>query len=260
MLSVVSAKLIVGKPAPVSAATPTIELVRIVVKTTPASAEVLPTGEGVEVKGWRPFSLAAKKDGPPITLRIKAEGYKEETRTVEPTSDQTLNVDLSKLVEEAPPIQPPETASTPGKKKKGDKGDKGDKGEPKKTETKVADTAKDVKPAKGTEPAKDPKPGKSPDPVKDKEPKADKTKDTKPAGDTKRNHASESGRFHRCQQRAKLLRIAGTANDDHAGAGRNAGLLHQTGHDQNRPRIGRIEINRTVHGRGGPRRDRKSVV
>jgi serine/threonine protein kinase len=181
VLSVVSAKLIVGKPTPVSAAQPAIERVRIVVKTTPASAEILPTGEGVEVKGWRPFSLAAKKDGPPITLRIKAEGYKEETRTVEPTSDQTLTVDLTKLVEEATPTPPPETASTPGKKKKGDKG------EPKKTETKVADTEKpkDVKPAKGTEPAKDPKPGKAPDPIKDKEPKADKPKTDKPAGDTK---------------------------------------------------------------------------
>ena len=132
----------------------------------------------------RPFSLAAKKGGGTITLKIKAPGYKEETRTVEPSSDQTLSVDLTKLVEEAPPpIAPVETASTPtaGKKKKGDKG------EPKKVDTKLADTdkVKDPKPVKVAEPIKDkdPKPGKAPDPIKDKEPKVDKPKDPKPAGD-----------------------------------------------------------------------------
>ena len=74
-----------------------------------------------------------------------------------------------------------------------------------------------------------------------------------PAGDAERDDSPESGRIQRCQQCAQLLRIAGTADDDHAGPGRDAGLLHQSCYDQNRPRIIRIAINRTIHDRGGPR-------
>ncbi len=57
----------------------------------------------------------------------------------------------------------------------------------------------------------------------------------------------------RRQQRAQLLRVAGTADNDHAGPGRDAGLLHQSRYDQDRPRIIRIAINRTGHDRSGPR-------
>src|SRR6188508_2788487 len=57
----------------------------------------------------------------------------------------------------------------------------------------------------------------------------------------------------RRQQRAQLLRVAGAADHDHAGPGRNTGLLHQSCYDQNRSRIIRIAINRIVHDRGGPR-------
>ena len=52
----------------------------------------------------------------------------------------------------------------------------------------------------------------------------------------------------RRQQRTKLLRIARAANHDHAGAGRDAGLLHQSSDNQHRPRI-----NLAVHGLSGPR-------
>ena len=58
-----------------------------------------------------------------------------------------------------------------------------------------------------------------------------------PAGDAERDDTPESGGIQRCQQCAQLLRIAGTADHDHAGPGRNAGFLHQSCHDQNRPRI-----------------------
>jgi hypothetical protein len=196
VLSVVTARQLVARPVPqvVPAASDkvAVERVRIVVKTTPSSAEVVPSGDGLEVKGARPFSLAAKKGGGTITLKIKAPGYKEETRTVEPTNDQTLSVELSKLVEEAPPIAPVETASTPagGKKKKGDKADSKKTEidsvaakDPKPTKTgKGADPVKEAKPA--AEPkGKDAKPAKGPDPIKEAKP--DKGKDAKPAGDAK---------------------------------------------------------------------------
>ena len=67
-----------------------------------------------------------------------------------------------------------------------------------------------------------------------------------PTGDAERDDTPESGRIQRCQQRAQLLRIARTADHDHAGPGRDAGLLHQSCYDQNRPRIIRIAINQIV--------------
>ena len=74
-----------------------------------------------------------------------------------------------------------------------------------------------------------------------------------PAGDAERDHTPER-RWIQCRkQRAQLLRIATAADHDHAGPGRYAGLLHQSCHDQNRPRINRILFDWTVHGRGGPR-------
>jgi hypothetical protein len=57
--------------------------------------------------------------------------------------------------------------------------------------------------------------------------------------------------IQRRQQRAQLLRIATAADHDHAGPGRDAGLLHKTSHDQNRPWINRIET-RIAHGSRRP--------
>ena len=42
------------------------------------------------------------------------------------------------------------------------------------------------------------------------------------------------------EQRPQLLRIATAADHGHAGPRRDAGLLHQTGHNQHRPRINSI--------------------
>ena len=58
-----------------------------------------------------------------------------------------------------------------------------------------------------------------------------------PAGDAEADDAPEC-RWIQCrEQRAQLLRIATAADDDHAGPGRDAGLLHQARHNQYRPRI-----------------------
>ena len=46
-------------------------------------------------------------------------------------------------------------------------------------------------------------------------------------------------RIEHREQRAQLLRIATAADDGHAGPSRDAGLLHQTGHNQDRPRVNR---------------------
>ena len=78
------------------------------------------------------------------------------------------------------------------------------------------------------------------------------------AGHAKADDAAECRGIQRRQQRAELLRIAGTADDDHAWPGRDAGLLHQTCHDQNRPPVNgidvnRVELNPAAYGRGGPR-------
>ena len=48
------------------------------------------------------------------------------------------------------------------------------------------------------------------------------------------------------QQRPQLLRIATAADDGHAGPGRDAGLLHQTSHNQHRPRVNSIARGRVV--------------
>ena len=48
------------------------------------------------------------------------------------------------------------------------------------------------------------------------------------------------------EQRPQLLRIATAADDGHAGPGRDAGLLHQTSHNQYRPRVNWIARGRAV--------------
>ena len=50
------------------------------------------------------------------------------------------------------------------------------------------------------------------------------------------------------QKRPQLLRIATAADDGHAGPSRDAGLLHQTSHNQYRPRV-----NPIARGRRRPR-------
>ncbi len=72
------------------------------------------------------------------------------------------------------------------------------------------------------------------------------------AGHAEADHAAEGGRIERRQQRTELLRIARTADNDHAGPGRNAGLLHQPRNNQDRPPINRTFRHRLT--RGGPRR------
>jgi len=46
------------------------------------------------------------------------------------------------------------------------------------------------------------------------------------------------------QKRPQLLRIATAADNGHAGSGRNAGLLHETGHNEHRTRVNHMARRR----------------
>ena len=59
-------------------------------------------------------------------------------------------------------------------------------------------------------------------------------------GNAEADDAPDAGGVDHGQKRPQLLRIATAADDGHAGAGRNAGLLHQTSHNQHRPPVNSI--------------------
>ena len=66
------------------------------------------------------------------------------------------------------------------------------------------------------------------------------------AGDTEADDTPDRGGIEYRQQRPQLLRVATAADDGHAGAGRDTGLLHQTSHNQHRPRVHSIAHGRVV--------------
>ena len=66
------------------------------------------------------------------------------------------------------------------------------------------------------------------------------------AGDAEADDAPDRRGVKDREQRPQLLRIATAADDGHAGPSRNAGLLHQTSHNQYRPRINWIARGRAV--------------
>ncbi len=68
-----------------------------------------------------------------------------------------------------------------------------------------------------------------------------------PSGNAEADDAPDRSGIEYRQQRAQLLRIATAADNGHAGPGRDAGLLHQTSHNQHRPRVN------SARGRAVPR-------
>ena len=143
-------------------------MVSILLKTDPADAEVLRSDELEEV-GKTPYKFQVKKGSKPIDVKVRMAGYKEETRTIEATADQTLEINLSK---EAPVDTPPPVDTTTKPKK----------GKPVKDPA-----AAETKPAKGKEPATDgetkPAKAKTKDPAADAETKPAKAKTKDPAAD-----------------------------------------------------------------------------
>ncbi len=67
-----------------------------------------------------------------------------------------------------------------------------------------------------------------------------------PSGNAEADDAPDRGGVEHRQKRPQLLRIATAADDGHAGPGRDAGLLHQTSHNQYRPRVNSIARGRAV--------------
>jgi hypothetical protein len=65
-------------------------------------------------------------------------------------------------------------------------------------------------------------------------------------GDAEADDAPNRRGVEHRQQRPQLLRIATAADNRHAGAGRDAGLLDQTSHNQYRPRVNCIDRDHVV--------------
>jgi hypothetical protein len=82
-------------PAPAIPAAP--EEVEIVLRTTPAEAEVI---EGTQVLGVCPVTLKRPRGDAALKLLFRHPGYKDETREILPTSDKDVEVVLAK--KEAP--------------------------------------------------------------------------------------------------------------------------------------------------------------
>ena len=168
VLSVVMIKLVTRQPPPVAAAV--VERVQIVVKTTPERAEVLRSDEDGKVAGQTPYTFAVKKGAGPIELKLKLAGYKEELRSVEPTADRVVEVELSKLTPEPtePTGNPVGTTSKPKKVKDAPKAVASDP------------VVKEPKAVKEPKVAKEPKEPKEPKAVKEP-----KVSDPKPAVEKK---------------------------------------------------------------------------
>jgi hypothetical protein len=176
-LVVITAKL-VGKDRTPATAPVKDAMVSIMLKTDPPDAEVMRSDELDEV-GKTPYKFQIKKGSKPIDVKVRLAGYKEETRTLTATEDQTLEINLAK--EAAPePAAPVETGSKPKK------------GKPAKDPA-----AAEAKPAKGKEPAAEPE--TKPTKAKAKEPAAEpETKPTKakekPAADADAKPAKGKGK------------------------------------------------------------------
>src|SRR6185312_17384065 len=56
-------------------------------------------------------------------------------------------------------------------------------------------------------------------------------------GNPKGDHAADGRRIQYGEQRPQLMRIACTTDDSHSGPSSDAGLLNQTCHNQDRPRV-----------------------
>ena len=161
-------------------------MVSILLKTDPVDAEVLRSDELEEV-GKTPYRFQVKKGGKPIDVKVRLSGYKEETRTITPREDQTLELTLTKEA----PSEPPPPVDTGSKPKKGKPVKEPTAAETKPAKAKEPAADAETKPAKGKEkPAADAeaKPAKGKEkPVADAEakPAKGKEKPAAPDGDAK---------------------------------------------------------------------------
>ncbi len=86
-------------------------LVNIAVKTTPPAAAIYRSDDD-NAMGKTPYVFRLPKGGKPVDIKVRLAGFREETRTVNPSESQTLELTLSKEQVAAPP-GPSETGSKP---------------------------------------------------------------------------------------------------------------------------------------------------
>ena len=152
--------------------------VHISVKTDPPDAEIEQSGPDGKNVVKAPYTFDVKKDSGEFSLKIRASGYQEESRTIHPSEDQNIAITLAK--QEKPSEPSTDTGSTPkgkteavaAKEPKEVKEPKEPK-EPK--EGKAAKEPKEPKEGKAAKEPKEPKEGKAAkEPKEPKEGKAAK--------------------------------------------------------------------------------------
>jgi hypothetical protein len=180
-MSMVTVKALRGSGPTVVATPKVVSQVKISVKTEPADAEIEQIGSDGKELHKAPYTFTVKKDSGPVSLKIRAAGYQEESRELATAEDQNLEITLAKQEKAAEPATtdtgstPKQTEPTPVKAPKEGKASK----EPK--EPKEGKTVKEPKEAK---PPKEPKETKASSTKEPKEGKAVKeSKEAKPPKD-----------------------------------------------------------------------------